>query len=51
MITGKYRMMKNKRELFFKQKDGQVFPVFTYLMVNNLSCRHMMLLFEKNDTF
>jgi hypothetical protein len=48
MLTGKTRMLKTKRELFIKQSSGTVVPVFTYLFVNNMSRKHMILMFEPN---
>lgn len=46
MSTGKTRMLKTKRELFLKQRSGNLVPVFTYLFVNNMSRKHMILMFE-----
>jgi hypothetical protein len=46
MNTGKTRMLKTRRELFVKNKLGQAVPVYTYLFVNHLSRKHMILLFE-----
>ena len=51
MITGKTRMLKSKRELFMKQKGGTVLTVNTYLFVNHLSRKHMILLFEQNNEY
>ena len=51
MVTGKTRMLKNKRELFMRQKSGSIIPVFTYLFVNNMSRKHMILMFEPNTNF
>ena len=48
MITGKTRFLKRKRELFMKQKQGSIIPVLTYLSVNNLSRKNMILIFEEN---
>ena len=44
-------MLKNKRELFMRQKSGSIIPVFTYLFVNNMSRKHMILMFEPNTNF
>jgi hypothetical protein len=44
-------MLKTKRELFVKQRCGNVVPVFTYLFVNNMSRKHMILMFEPNTQF
>ena len=49
MLTGKTRMLKTKRELFMRQRSGNVIPVFTYLFVNNMSRKHMILMFEPNS--
>lgn len=51
MLTGKTRMLKTKRELFMRQKSGYIFPVITYLFVNNMSRKHMILMFEHNRRF
>lgn len=51
MTTGKTRFLKRKRELFMKQKSGYILPVVTYLSINNLSRRHMILIFEENPGF
>lgn len=50
MLTGKTRMLKTKRELFIRQQSGTVVPVFTYLFVNNMSRKHMILMFEQNHS-
>ena len=50
MLTGKTRMLKTKRELFMRQRSGNVIPVFTYLFVNNMSRKHMILMFEPNNS-
>ena len=34
-----------------RQKSGSVIPVFTYLFVNNMSRKHMILMFEPNTNF
>ena len=49
MKTGKARMLKTHRELFIKQKGGTVVAVNTYLFLNNLSKKHMILMFEPNS--
>lgn len=49
MLTGKTRMLKSRRELFMKQQSGTVVPVLTYLFVNNMSRKHMILMFEPNN--
>ncbi|TNV87759.1 hypothetical protein FGO68_gene17348 [Halteria grandinella] len=51
MLTGKTRMLTTKREIFIKQRCGNVVPVFTYLFVNNMSRKHMILMFEPNTQF
>ena len=51
MATGKTRMLRARRELFIKQKSGTVVPISTYLFVNNLSRKHMILIFEPNYSF
>ena len=48
MNTGKTRMLKTRRELFMRQKSGDVIPVYTYLFVNHLSRKHLILLFEQH---
>jgi len=48
MKTGKARMLKTQRELFVKQRGGTVVAVNTYLFLNNLSKKHMILMFEPN---
>ncbi len=48
MKTGKARMLKTQRELFVKQRAGTVVAVNTYLFLNSLSKKHMILMFEPN---
>lgn len=51
MATGKTRMLKTRRELFIKQRRGTLVPVHTYLFVNNMSRKHMILMFEPNQNY
>lgn len=46
--TGKSRMIKKQSELFAKLGNGTLLPVLTYLFINSLSNRHMILMFEPN---
>ena len=51
MSTGKTRMLRTRRDLFIKQRSGTVVPILTYLFVNNLSRKHMILIFEPNYAY
>jgi hypothetical protein len=44
-------MINNKRNMFLRQKNGYVVPVQTYLFVNYLNRRSMILIFEPNEEF
>lgn len=51
LVTGKMNMIKQKREMFIRVKNGSIVPVLTNLIVNDLSRKHMILFFEKNTSF
>ena len=46
--TGKTRMIKKQSENYMKLGNGTLLPVLTYLFINSLSNRHMILMFEPN---
>ena len=51
VATGRARMLKNRKENFIKNKFGNIVPVCTYLFINSMSRKHMILLFEENPNF
>ena len=51
MLTGKSRMLRVRRELLVKKRNGTVIPVSIYLFLNSMNRKQMVIVFEENLGF